>query len=194
VIVTGAPASSAATSCATRLAHADARLVVLDLLTYAGSLENLRDVIDGDRVVFVQATSPTPRRSRRCTAISGPARSSTSRESHVDRSIERRARSSPPTSPVPSSCWKGAARHLAGADAGRATASAFLHSLDRPRSTARLAATACSPKHAVCAQLALLRIGRPPPITSCGRTSHHLRRATLVTTARTLRAYQFPRS
>ena len=36
------------------LAHSDARVVVLDLLTYAGSLENLRDVIDGDRVVFVQ--------------------------------------------------------------------------------------------------------------------------------------------
>ena len=66
-----------------------ARLVVLDKLTYAGHLESLEGVIDGDRVAFVQgdiaerADVRAPRRAVRPAAIVNFAA-----ESHVDRSID----------------------------------------------------------------------------------------------------------
>ena len=71
------------------LAHSDARIVVLDLLTYAGSLENLRGLVDGDRLVFVQGdigdaeTVAAIFRDHRPSAIVNFAA-----ESHVDRSID----------------------------------------------------------------------------------------------------------
>ena len=34
--------------------QSDARIVVLDALTYAGNLANIKDVLDGERVVFVR--------------------------------------------------------------------------------------------------------------------------------------------
>jgi dTDP-glucose 4,6-dehydratase len=71
------------------LAHSNVRLVVLDLLTYAGSLENLRGLVDGDRVVFVHGditdaeTVGAIFRDHRPAAIVNFAA-----ESHVDRSID----------------------------------------------------------------------------------------------------------
>jgi dTDP-glucose 4,6-dehydratase len=71
------------------LAHADARIVILDLLTYAGSLENLRGVVDGDRVVFVRgdiADAETVAGVYRDFAPSAVLNFAA--ESHVDRSID----------------------------------------------------------------------------------------------------------
>jgi dTDP-glucose 4,6-dehydratase len=71
------------------LAHGDARIVVLDLLTYAGSKENLRGLIDGERVVFVQGDIADAEgvaavyRDHRPSAVINFAA-----ESHVDRSID----------------------------------------------------------------------------------------------------------
>jgi dTDP-glucose 4,6-dehydratase len=71
------------------LAHADAKIVVLDLLTYAGSKENLRGLVDGERVVFVQGDIADAEsvaavyRDHAPTAIVNFAA-----ESHVDRSID----------------------------------------------------------------------------------------------------------
>ncbi|RIL05299.1 MAG: dTDP-glucose 4,6-dehydratase [Proteobacteria bacterium] len=71
------------------LATSDARIVVLDLLTYAGSLENLRGLVDGERVVFVQgdiadadAVAAVYRDHRPSAVVNFAA------ESHVDRSID----------------------------------------------------------------------------------------------------------
>jgi dTDP-glucose 4,6-dehydratase len=71
------------------LARTDVRLVVLDLLTYAGSLENLREVIDGERVLFAKGDIADAGlvdrlyREHRPTAVVNFAA-----ESHVDRSID----------------------------------------------------------------------------------------------------------
>jgi dTDP-glucose 4,6-dehydratase len=71
------------------LAETDARLLVLDKLTYAGSLENLAGVLDDPRLTFVQgdiADRPTVQRlylEFRPTAVVNFAA-----ESHVDRSID----------------------------------------------------------------------------------------------------------
>ncbi len=71
------------------LAETDARLVVVDKLTYAGSLENLSDVRDNPRFAFVEADIADPAamhaalQEHRPTAILNFAA-----ESHVDRSID----------------------------------------------------------------------------------------------------------
>ncbi|HEV2844331.1 MAG TPA: GDP-mannose 4,6-dehydratase, partial [Thermoanaerobaculia bacterium] len=71
------------------LAETDSRVVVLDKLTYAGSLENLADVLNHPRLDFVQgdiADRHDVRRlftERRPTAVVNFAA-----ESHVDRSID----------------------------------------------------------------------------------------------------------
>ena len=44
------------------LAHTNDRLVVIDKLTYAGSLLNLDRALDDPRVTFVRPTSPIERR------------------------------------------------------------------------------------------------------------------------------------
>ena len=134
-----APASSAATSCATRSRATDARVVVLDALTYAGNLESLRRRRRRTRATrSSRATSPTARRVRRgCSASTAPARSSTSPpRRHVDRSIDDPRASCAPTSSAPSSCSRPRAPICGTSPRRRATASASCTS--RPtRSTAR---------------------------------------------------------
>jgi dTDP-glucose 4,6-dehydratase len=69
--------------------RAGLRVVVFDKLTYAGSLESVRDVLDGERVVFVQADIADPR------AVAGAFEAyrpeaivNFAAETHVDRSID----------------------------------------------------------------------------------------------------------
>ena len=71
------------------LAETEARVVVLDKLTYAGSLESLADVLDSPRLVFVQEDIADRRAVRRLFAEHRPtAVVNFAAESHVDRSIE----------------------------------------------------------------------------------------------------------
>ena len=66
-------------------AHADWHVTTLDKLTYAGRLENLRDVMDNPRHRSCTATSPTRRSRRRwskqptSSCTSRPRRTSTGR-------------------------------------------------------------------------------------------------------------------
>ncbi len=70
-------------------AHADARLVVFDKLTYAGHLESLEGVVDGDRVRFVRGDIASRDDVRRLFADTAPtAVVNFAAESHVDRSID----------------------------------------------------------------------------------------------------------
>jgi dTDP-glucose 4,6-dehydratase len=70
------------------LAETDARVVVLDKLTYAGSLESLADVLNDPRLVFVQGDIADRREVRRVFAEHRPtAVVNFAAESHVDRSI-----------------------------------------------------------------------------------------------------------
>jgi dTDP-glucose 4,6-dehydratase len=71
------------------LAETDARVVVLDKLTYAGSLENLADVLPGSRLEFVQGDIADRVEVRRLFAQHRPtAVVNFAAESHVDRSID----------------------------------------------------------------------------------------------------------
>jgi dTDP-glucose 4,6-dehydratase len=71
------------------LAETEARVVVLDKLTYAGSLESLADVLGSPRLVFVQQDIADRRAVRRVFAEHRPsAVLNFAAESHVDRSIE----------------------------------------------------------------------------------------------------------
>jgi dTDP-glucose 4,6-dehydratase len=65
------------------------RLVVFDKLTYAGSLENLRGVLDGERVVFVEADIADRRAVADAFETHRPeAVLNFAAETHVDRSID----------------------------------------------------------------------------------------------------------
>ncbi|HEY3491662.1 MAG TPA: dTDP-glucose 4,6-dehydratase, partial [Solirubrobacterales bacterium] len=71
------------------LAETPARVVVLDKLTYAGSLENLADVLADPRLTFVQGDIADRIEVRRVFAEHKPdAVVNFAAESHVDRSIE----------------------------------------------------------------------------------------------------------
>jgi dTDP-glucose 4,6-dehydratase len=71
------------------LAETDARIVVLDKLTYAGSLESLSGLLGGPRLVFAQEDIADRRAVRRLFAEHRPtAVVNFAAESHVDRSIE----------------------------------------------------------------------------------------------------------
>jgi len=71
------------------LAETQARVVVLDKLTYAGSLENLADVLGDPRLVFIQGDIADRVEVRRAFAEHRPdAVVNFAAESHVDRSIE----------------------------------------------------------------------------------------------------------
>ena len=71
------------------LAETDARLLVLDKLTYAGSLENLAGVLDDPRLTFLQGDIADRREVRRIFAEHRPAAVvNFAAESHVDRSID----------------------------------------------------------------------------------------------------------
>ena len=110
------------------LATSDARIVVLDLLTYAGSLENLRGVIDGDRVAFVQgniadadAVAAVYRDHQPSAVVNFAA------ESHVDRSIEAPRDFLTTNVAGTFELLEGARRHLAGADPALRDRFRFLH-------------------------------------------------------------------
>src|SRR5215210_6999439 len=71
------------------LAETQARVVVFDKLTYAGSLENLADVLGDPRLVFVQGDIADRVEARRVFSEHRPtAVVNFAAESHVDRSIE----------------------------------------------------------------------------------------------------------
>src|SRR5687767_316932 len=71
------------------LAETRARIIVLDKLTYAGSLENLADVLGDPRLTFVQGDIADRVEVRRVFAEHKPdAVVNFAAESHVDRSIE----------------------------------------------------------------------------------------------------------
>jgi dTDP-glucose 4,6-dehydratase len=71
------------------LAETAARVVVLDKLTYAGSLENLSDVLGHPRLAFIQGDIADRAEVRRIFAEHRPtAVVNFAAESHVDRSIE----------------------------------------------------------------------------------------------------------
>src|SRR5262245_24278798 len=71
------------------LAETDARVLVLDKLTYAGSLENLAGVLDDPRLIFLQGDIADRREVRRIFAEHRPAAVvNFAAESHVDRSID----------------------------------------------------------------------------------------------------------
>jgi dTDP-glucose 4,6-dehydratase len=71
-------------------AATDARLVVFDKLTYAGHLESLDGVLDGDRVRFVKGDIASRDDVRQLfTATAPTAVVNFAAESHVDRSIDR---------------------------------------------------------------------------------------------------------
>ena len=110
------------------LATSDARIVVLDLLTYAGSLENLRGVIDGDRVAFVQgniadadAVAAVYRDHQPSAVVNFAA------ESHVDRSIEAPRDFLTTNVAGTFELLEGARRHLASADPALRDRFRFLH-------------------------------------------------------------------
>ena len=110
------------------LATSDARIVVLDLLTYAGSLENLRGVIDGDRVAFVQgniadadAVAAVYRDHQPSAVVNFAA------ESHVDRSIESPRDFLTTNVAGTFELLEGARRHLAGAEPALRDRFRFLH-------------------------------------------------------------------
>jgi len=109
------------------LARGAPRVVVLDLLTYAGSLENLRDV-PADRVVFVRgdiADAETLRalyREHRPRAVVNFAA-----ESHVDRSIDAPRPFLATNVAGTFELLEAARAHLAEADAETRRAFRFLH-------------------------------------------------------------------
>ena len=71
------------------LAHADDRVVVLDKLTYAGSMENLRDVAGDERFTFVQGDIADRECVDRALSEHRPtALVNFAAETHVDRSID----------------------------------------------------------------------------------------------------------
>jgi dTDP-glucose 4,6-dehydratase len=71
------------------LAETEARVLVLDKLTYAGSLENLADVLNDPRLIFLQGDITDRREVRRIFTEHRPtAVVNFAAESHVDRSID----------------------------------------------------------------------------------------------------------
>jgi dTDP-glucose 4,6-dehydratase len=109
------------------LAHGAERVVVLDLLTYAGSLENLKDVL-GDRVLLVRgdiADAELVRgvyREHRPRAVLNFAA-----ETHVDRSIDTPRPFLDTNVAGTFELLEGARRHLAEADPRTRAAFRFLH-------------------------------------------------------------------
>ena len=89
LVVTGGAGFIGCNFVRTALAHGAPRVVVLDLLTYAGSLENLREVQGDPRVAFVQGDIADPELVARIYAEHRPrAVVNFAAESHVDRSID----------------------------------------------------------------------------------------------------------
>jgi dTDP-glucose 4,6-dehydratase len=110
------------------LAETSARVVIFDKLTYAGSLDNLGEVLADERVTFIAGDIVDPAaveaayRGHRPTAVVNFAA-----ESHVDRSIDG-PRNFVMTNTVGAfELLDAARRYLAGLDAGEQRAFRFLH-------------------------------------------------------------------
>jgi dTDP-glucose 4,6-dehydratase len=89
LVVTGGAGFIGCNFVRTALAHGAPKVVVLDLLTYAGSLENLRGLLDDGRVAFVQGDIADPQLVARVFREHRPrAVVNFAAESHVDRSID----------------------------------------------------------------------------------------------------------
>ena len=128
------------------LAHTADRLIIVDSLTYAGSLLNLAPALGDPRVRSSTPTSPIAPRWRVCSTSSAPdAVVNLAAETHVDRSIDGPRPSSTPTSSARSCCSRRRARLAARDAAARRTASGSCTC--RPtRCTARSGPRARSPR------------------------------------------------
>jgi dTDP-glucose 4,6-dehydratase len=105
-----------------------ARLVVFDRLTYAGHLESLDGLIDGDRVRFVQGDIADRAEVRAVVEETRPsAIVNFAAESHVDRSIDGPGEFVRTNINGTFELLEAARALLAGADAGTRTAFRFLH-------------------------------------------------------------------
>ena len=173
-----APASSAATSCATRSRTRGDALVVLDLLTYAGSLENLRDVARR-RSRRLRAGRHRRRRSRRGglprPRAGGGRSTSRPRATWIARSTTPRDFLT--TNVVGTfELLEGARRHLGDAGRRRARSLPLPARLDRRGLRHARRRRPLLRGHALRAELALLRLeGRRRPLRA--RLPAHLRRA-----------------
>jgi dTDP-glucose 4,6-dehydratase len=110
------------------LAETGARLVVLDKLTYAGSLENLSDVLDDPRVTFVLGDIADRTALRKIFAEHRPtAVLNFAAESHVDRSIEDASAFIQTNIVGTFELLEAARRHVAGLSDAEARDFRFLH-------------------------------------------------------------------
>src|SRR5436305_3051319 len=108
-------------------AETDTRAVVLDKLTYAGSLESLADLLADPRLVFVQGDIADRKTVRRVFAEHRPtAVVNFAAESHVDRSIEDASAFIQTNIVGAFELLEAARHHLAGAP-GEKDAFRFLH-------------------------------------------------------------------
>jgi dTDP-glucose 4,6-dehydratase len=127
-IVTGGAGFIGANFVRYALAQTDVRIVVLDLLTYAGSLENLRAIVDGERCLFVrgdicdaEAVAGVYRDHRPSAVVNFAA------ESHVDRSIDTPRPFLATNVGGTFELLEGARRHFAALDAAARARFRFLH-------------------------------------------------------------------
>jgi len=89
IVVTGGAGFIGANFVRHALAHGDARVVVLDKLTYAGNLESLADVAAHPRFAFLEADIADREAVRACFREHRPAAVvNFAAETHVDRSID----------------------------------------------------------------------------------------------------------
>jgi len=109
------------------LARGAERVVVLDMLTYAGSLENLKEVL-GDRVLLVRGDISDAETVRALYAEHQPrAVVNFAAETHVDRSIDTPRPFLTTNVAGTFELLEGARRHLAALDAKARAAFRFLH-------------------------------------------------------------------
>jgi dTDP-glucose 4,6-dehydratase len=110
------------------LAETEARLVVLDKLTYAGSLENLSNVLDDPRLTFVLGDIADRAALRKIFAEHRPtAVLNFAAESHVDRSIEDASAFIQTNIVGTFELLEAARRHVAGLGDAEARTFRFLH-------------------------------------------------------------------
>ena len=166
------PVSSAPTSFTTRSPIPPHRLVVVDKLTYAGSLLNLDGALPDPRVTFVQADIGDARCHAACLRGAPPARRAEPGRRNPRRSIDRQpaTRSSRRTSSARSSCSRRRGATCGTLDAGerervplsaRVDRRGVRHRSGRPGSSARRRRTRRTRR---------TRRARRPPITWCAPT------------------------
>ncbi|HEV8579936.1 MAG TPA: dTDP-glucose 4,6-dehydratase [Thermoanaerobaculia bacterium] len=110
------------------LAETEARVLVLDKLTYAGSLENLAGVLGDPRLTFLQGDIADRHEIRRVFAEHRPtAVVNFAAESHVDRSIDDASAFIQTNLVGTFELLEAARHHIAGFDGGSRQAFRFLH-------------------------------------------------------------------